>query len=68
MATLARVMSSSNDDLFYEVWRTNGKGGRYRCTCPHHQYRNVSCKHIKKVRKALQGKQVDGVFLNENEI
>lgn len=44
----AIVESLSNEDTYYRIFLHRKK--KWACTCPHFHYRNVQCKHIKKVK------------------
>lgn len=46
---IKKVPSESKEGKFYEVVLKNGKAKN--CSCPHYQYRNVKCKHMKKAEK-----------------
>jgi hypothetical protein len=62
---VATVLSDSDDETFYRVSIRSGSK-KFQCECPHHAYRKVQCKHIKRVKTALKGKEINGVFLTNS--
>jgi len=63
---IAKVLSDSDDETFYSISLVKKQ---YFCTCPHNQYRKKTCKHILKVKEALVGQKIAGVFLiNDFEV
>jgi uncharacterized Zn finger protein len=61
---IAKVISDRDDDVFYDVSIIQSKNGNdWECTCPHNTYRHKKCKHIDKVKSAVNGESVPGVFL-----
>jgi len=46
-----KVQSSSNPETWYEV-----DVEEETCTCPHHTYRQVKCKHIKDAQREVEKK------------
>lgn len=40
------VQSQNDDSVFYSVDVVQGS-----CTCPHHTYRHIECKHIKAAKE-----------------
>ena len=46
-----KVQSGSDPETWYEVNLEHST-----CTCPHHTYRKVKCKHIKEAMEAIEKK------------
>lgn len=66
-ATVAHVRSASRIDVEYAVSAQRHEGiERWSCTCPHHRYRGVDCKHMEAVRSAMRGEMRHQVLLTED--
>lgn len=59
------VHSKTQLGVVYVV--TRGDAGNFSCSCPDFQYRQHTCKHIKKIAMRIAGEKQKNKLVMENE-